>query len=136
MKKLTLGRKLAFASCDVLGGGAFNIINFLYPGFLALTVGLSAYWISAIVLVGRIWDAVIDPIIGQLSDGTRSRYGKRRIYMIVAAPLVLAALFLMFYRMLSSSRRGRRRHSCRTFVLRRTVVYYDSVLFALLRDIG
>lgn len=97
MKKLTLGRKLAFASCDVLGGGAFNIINFLYPVFLALTVGLSAYWISLIVLVGRIWDALIDPIIGQLSDGTKSRFGKRRIYLIAAAPMVLAALFLMFY---------------------------------------
>lgn len=97
MKKLTLGRKLAFAACDVLGGGAFNIINFLYPAFLALTVGLSAYWISVIVLVARIWDAVIDPFIGQLTDSTKSRFGKRRIYMVIAAPLVLVAMVLMFY---------------------------------------
>jgi oligogalacturonide transporter len=97
MKKLTLGRKLAFAACDVLGGGAFNIINFLYPVFLALTVGLSAYWISVIMLVARIWDAVIDPLIGQLSDSTKSRLGKRRIFLVVGAPLMLAAMFFMFY---------------------------------------
>lgn len=97
MRKLSLGRKLAFAAGDILGGGAFNIINFLYPVFLALTVGLSAYWISVIVLVVRIWDAVIDPLIGQLSDSTKSRLGKRRIYMVIAAPLLLIAMVLMFY---------------------------------------
>ena len=97
MRKLTLGKKMAFAACDVLGGGAFNIINFLYPVFLALTVGLSAYWISAVVLVARIWDAIIDPFIGQISDSTKSRFGKRRIYMVTAAPLILFAMVFMFY---------------------------------------
>jgi Na+/melibiose symporter and related transporters len=97
MKKLSLGRKLAFAACDVLGGGAFNIINFLYPVFLALTVGLSAYWISVIMLVTRIWDAFIDPLIGQISDSTKSRLGKRRIYMVIAAPIILIAMVFMFY---------------------------------------
>jgi oligogalacturonide transporter len=97
MRKLSLGKKLAFAACDVLGGGAFNIINFLYPVFLALTVGLSAYWISAVVLVARIWDAIIDPFIGQISDSTKSRFGKRRIFMVTAAPLILFAMVFMFY---------------------------------------
>lgn len=97
MKKLSLGRKLAFACCDVLGGGAFNIINFLYPVFLALTVGLSAYWISGIMLATRIWDALIDPLVGQISDATKSRFGKRRIYMIVCAPFILVAMVFMFY---------------------------------------
>lgn len=97
MRKLSLGRKLAFASCDILGGGAFNIINFLYPVFLALTVGLSAYWISVILLVSRIWDALIDPLIGQLSDSVKSRFGKRRIFMVSAAPFILIAMVLMFF---------------------------------------
>ncbi|MFZ5353988.1 MAG: MFS transporter [Bacillota bacterium] len=97
MKRLTLGRKLAFAACDVLGGGAFNIINFLYPVFLALTVGLSAYWISVIMLVTRIWDAVNDPLMGQISDATSSRFGKRRIYMVAGAPFILIAMVFMFY---------------------------------------
>jgi Na+/melibiose symporter-like transporter len=56
MKKLTLGRKMAFASCDVWRRG-LQYHQFPVSRFLALTVGLSAYWISAIVLVGRIWDA-------------------------------------------------------------------------------
>jgi oligogalacturonide transporter len=95
--KTTLPKKWAFAACDVFGGGSFNVINFLYPGFLAMAVGLSPYWISVIVLVARIWDAITDPIMGKISDGTSSRFGKRRLYLIIASPLVLISFVLMFY---------------------------------------
>lgn len=97
MKGNNLANKLAFASCDIFGGGSFNIINFLYPGFLALTVGLSPYWISIIVLVARLWDAISDPLMGRISDATSSRFGKRRIYLVVASPLVLVSFVLMFF---------------------------------------
>lgn len=60
-KKHSLGQKLAFASADLFGGGSFNIINFLYPGFLALTVGISPFWSGLIMLISRVFDAVIDP---------------------------------------------------------------------------
>lgn len=93
----TLKRKLAFASADIFGGGSFNIINFLYPGFLALTVGLSPYWIGLIMLIARIWDAVTDPLMGYISDRTSSRWGKRRIYLIFASPLVLVSMYLLFF---------------------------------------
>jgi len=97
MKNKNLFKKLAFASADLFGGGSFNIINFLYPGFLALVVGIPAYWCAFIILVARIWDAIIDPFIGWLSDMTKSRFGKRRIYLIVCSPLIIGAMFLLFY---------------------------------------
>ena len=90
-------KKWAFGICDVYGGGSFNIVNFLYPGFLAMAVGLSPYWISVVMLVARVWDAFSDPIMGKISDGTTSRFGKRRIYLIVASPLVVISFVLMFY---------------------------------------
>jgi len=97
MKKNNLFKKLAFASADLFGGGSFNIINFLYPGFLALVVGIPAYWCGFIILVARIFDAVIDPVIGWLSDRTHSRFGKRRVYLIFCSPLIIGAMFLLFY---------------------------------------
>ena len=93
----TFARKLAFASADIFGGGSFNIINFLYPGFLALTVGVHPFWISVIVLVARIWDAITDPLMGFISDRTKSRWGKRRIYLIIASPLILISMYFMFF---------------------------------------
>jgi oligogalacturonide transporter len=95
--KIPLKRKLAFASADIFGGGSFNIINFLLPEFLALTVGISPFWISFIMLVARGWDAVTDPVMGYISDHTRSKVGKRRIYLIVSAPLVIVGMYFLFF---------------------------------------
>ncbi|TNF07375.1 MAG: MFS transporter [Bacillota bacterium] len=97
MAKNGLKQKLAFASADVFGGGSFNIINFLYPVFLALTVGISAYWIGVIMLVARIWDAVTDPLMGYISDHTSSKLGKRRIYLIIASPFILVSMYFLFF---------------------------------------
>lgn len=96
MKK-TLKNKLSFASADIFGGGSFNIINFLYPGFLALTVGLSAFHISVVMLIVRIWDAITDPLMGYISDRTNSRFGKRRVYLIFVSPFVLLSFYLLFF---------------------------------------
>ncbi len=97
MNKNDLGKKLAFASADIFGGGSFNIINFLYPGFLAITVGISPYWIGVIVLLARVWDAITDPLMGHISDRTESRLGKRRLYLVIASPLVLLSMYLLFF---------------------------------------
>lgn len=97
MEKHTLRKKLAFASADIFGGGSFNIINFLLPGFLALTVGINPFWIGAIMLIARVWDSITDPIMGYISDHTTSRFGKRRIYLIVSSPLVVLGMFLLFF---------------------------------------
>jgi len=48
-------------------------------------------------MVARIFDAIIDPPLGFLSDKVRIRFGTRRRSMIVSAPLIILALFLMFY---------------------------------------
>lgn len=97
MNKIKTSKKLAFASADIFGGGSFNIVNFLYPGFLALVVGITPFWIGAIMLIARFWDAFTDPIMGNLSDRTQSRVGKRRIYLIVASPFVLLSMYLLFF---------------------------------------
>ncbi len=97
MVKTKLKQKLAFASADIFGGGSFNIVNFLYPFFLAMTVGISPKWIAFVMLVARIWDAITDPLMGHISDRTKSRLGKRRIYLVIASPFVLISLYLLFF---------------------------------------
>ncbi|MCL2153483.1 MAG: MFS transporter [Oscillospiraceae bacterium] len=96
-KKLSYGTMLAVAAGELFGGGAFNVVNFLYPGFLALAVGLPAHLAGIVILIARIIDAVIDPPIGYFSDKLRVRFGTRRKTLLVSAPLIVLALFLMFY---------------------------------------
>ena len=96
-KGLSLGRMLAFAAGDFFGGGAFNIVNFLYAIYAVLAVKLPAYLVGVIVIIARIFDAVIDPIIGVVSDKLRVRFGTRRGMMLISAPFIVLAMLLMFY---------------------------------------
>ena len=96
-KPLSYKTMLAVAAGEFFGGGAFNIINFLYPGFLAMAVGLPPHLAGLVILIARIFDAVIDPPMGVISDKLRVRFGTRRKSLLISAPLLVLALFLMFF---------------------------------------
>jgi GPH family glycoside/pentoside/hexuronide:cation symporter len=49
------------------------------------------------LLIGKIWDAINDPLFGWLTDKTKSRFGKRRVFMLFGAiPLAIAIALLWF----------------------------------------
>jgi GPH family glycoside/pentoside/hexuronide:cation symporter len=49
------------------------------------------------LLIGKLWDAVNDPLFGWFTDRTRSRFGKRRVFMIFGAiPLAISVALLWF----------------------------------------
>ncbi len=96
--QVSLGNKLAFACADIFGGGSFNIINFLFTPFLTLVVGIPMVWLAPILLLTKIWDGIIDPLIGRITDGTTpGKFGKRRKFMLIFAPLVFIGLVLLFF---------------------------------------
>jgi len=96
-QKLSMRRILAFASADIFGGGSFNITNFLYPGYIALAVGLPARTAGFIMMAVGIFDAVTDPIMGFFSDKMRVRFGTRRGGLLISAPLIVISLCMAFY---------------------------------------
>ncbi|MCL2808024.1 MAG: MFS transporter [Coriobacteriia bacterium] len=96
-EKIKTSTKWFFAMGDVFQGGFFNLVNFFYAFFLTDVIGISPLWAGYIFLIGKVWDAVIDPGIGMLSDNTRSRFGRRRIYFLIGAPLVLLAFVMMWF---------------------------------------
>ncbi len=96
-KKGTLLQKLSYGAGDIYGGGAFLIFSMLYMNFLVLVEGLPVVATSVIVFIGKIWDAVTDPWMGRLSDKTRSRFGRRRLYFLIGIIPVFASFIMMFY---------------------------------------
>ncbi len=97
-QELTLGNKLAFAAGDIFGGGTFNLINFLFIPFLTLVLGIPMLWASPLLLLTKLWDGIIDPFIGAVTDGKQpGKLGKRRYFMLIAAPVVLVGLVLLFF---------------------------------------
>ncbi|MCG8348371.1 MAG: MFS transporter [Chloroflexales bacterium] len=84
-KHLPLSTKLAFGAGDLAPAIATLIISFFQLFFLTTVAGLRPIAAGSILLLVRIWDAVNDPIIGWLSDRTRSRWGRRRPWILAGA---------------------------------------------------
>lgn len=56
---------------------------------------LPAHWVGMILLAGSLWNALIDPFIGHWSDNFRSRFGRRRPFILAGTPvLVFSLLFI------------------------------------------
>lgn len=90
------GERLGFAVGDVFMGGASSLISVMYLIFLTDVVGLRPGLAGSVVLVAKIWDAVNDPLMGALSDRTRTRWGRRRPFMVVGALLLVPAMALFW----------------------------------------
>ncbi len=79
----------------VLAALALTFYVFL-PKYYADVVGINLTVLGVVVLLSRVWDAVIDPAIGALSDRTTSRWGRRRPWMAAGAlPLALTFMLLV-----------------------------------------
>jgi len=63
---------------------------------LILGLGISPIWVGVIGFIPRIFDAVLDPIIGFSSDNTRTRYGRRRPFIFFGAIFAGICYMLMF----------------------------------------
>ncbi|MFZ5354141.1 MAG: MFS transporter [Bacillota bacterium] len=95
--KVTLKSKLLYGMGDIYGGGAFLVINLLFLNFLTDVEKLAPYLAGSIFLIGKVWDAVSDPLMGIISDRTKSRYGRRRIYFLAGIIPVLLSFFMLWY---------------------------------------
>jgi len=95
--KSLLKAKLSYASGDIYGGGAFMIFSLLFMNFLVLVEQLDPLVAMVIIFIGRLWDAVTDSIMGRISDRTRTKLGRHRIYFIIGIIPVFLSFFMLFY---------------------------------------
>lgn len=95
-KKLTSRNIFSYAVGDLYGGGAFFIIGALFLVFLTDVAGLSGSLAGAIILVGKLWDAITDPTMGYISDHTKSKHGRRRVYFLIGIAPILISWILMW----------------------------------------
>ncbi|MBT9311282.1 MFS transporter [Leptothoe kymatousa] len=83
--RLSLQTKVAYGIGELGTAIPIGLAIFYLLFFLTEVVGLSATQAGAVLLIGRVWDAVNDPVIGWLSDRTRSRWGRRYPWLVLGA---------------------------------------------------
>ncbi len=90
-RRLGLGTKLAYGTGDLGPAMVSMIKGFFLLNFLINVAGLSPARAGSVLLLSKIWDAVNDPIVGTLTDRTRTRWGRRRPWLLFGAiPFAIA----------------------------------------------
>lgn len=90
-------RLAAFSLIGLPIAGAGLPLAVYLPAYYAQDAGLGLTTVGLVFMVGRLWDAASDPLIGVLSDRTATRFGRRRPWIAaggVLFALASAALFL------------------------------------------
>jgi GPH family glycoside/pentoside/hexuronide:cation symporter len=85
-EKLSFWTKAAYAIGDLgNSAGPGTIVPFWYLYFLTDVAKLDPALAGLSILLGKVWDAVNDPLVGVLSDRTRTRWGRRRPFLLFGA---------------------------------------------------
>ncbi len=99
--------RVPFAAKAAYGFGGVNDIfgHWLYPNLsdavFTMYLGLRPGLVGIVLMVSRLFDGFTDPLFGWLSDNTRTRWGRRRPYILfgsLAAGIALPCLFLVSHR--------------------------------------
>ena len=88
---------IAYGMGGLIPVALFNIAGQLMGLLGNISLGLSAFWLGTIMIIPRLWDAISDPIIGHLSDNTRTRWGRRRPYILVGGIAVALSFVAMWW---------------------------------------
>ena len=85
-QKLDLKTKLAYGAGDLGPAITANISVFYLLFFFTNVAGIPAGLAGSILMVGKIWDAINDPIVGVMTDRTKSgRWGRRLPWLLYGA---------------------------------------------------
>jgi len=87
----------AYGSGGIIPIALFNIAGMLIGLMGNISLGLSAFWLGVIMIIPRLWDALSDPIIGHLSDNTRTRWGRRRPFLLIGGLSVAVTFVIMWW---------------------------------------
>ena len=87
---------LAYGAPGVGAGYMYLLVNLYVMKFSTDVLLIAPAVMGIIFSVSRVWDAVSDPVVGYLSDRTKSRFGRRRTW-ILASVVPIAAVFVMVF---------------------------------------
>ena len=78
-----------------IGGGGY-IISMYFSIFLTKVVGLDIEYAGFITMVAVVWDGINDPIMGIITDRTRSKFGRHRAYLKWGIPFVFVSYIMLW----------------------------------------
>ncbi len=81
-QKLSVGEKIGYSLGDAAANFVFQTMILFQLNFYTDTLGITAAAAGTLLLVGRLWDAFFDPMMGTMADRTKTRWGKFRPWVL------------------------------------------------------
>ncbi len=95
-QRLSLPVVMSFAS-TALPVAAIGLVMAVYlPRFLAGDLGLGMATVGAAIMLVRLIDLGLDPLLGMAMDRTQTRWGRYRPWLLLGAPIVMLAVYMLF----------------------------------------
>lgn len=101
--QLSVSQPIAIQNSPIAYGlGSFGLESLykVFAGFYLFyyidELGLAVAMAAIINIIYAIWDAVNDPIVGFLSDNTRTRWGRRKPWLLIGLPFYVGILVLVY----------------------------------------
>lgn len=85
MKKLSRLTKIIYGFGDIGFSMTSTIVAAYFPIFMTDVVGIAPAVAAIALFIGKSWDYINDPLVGYLSDRTRTRWGRRRPFLLFGA---------------------------------------------------
>ena len=95
--KVPLISKIAYGFGDVGCNFSWMFVSNFLMIFYTDVFGISMAAVSALMLFSRFWDAINDPIVGGLTDKTKTKWGRYRPWLLIAAPITAVLLIMTFW---------------------------------------
>ncbi len=92
----TVWPMIQYCFANIFMGGGGYIINMYFTVFLTNVVGMELRYATFITMIAVIWDGVNDPLMGIITDRTRSKYGRHRRYLLWSIPFIVISFIMMW----------------------------------------
>lgn len=95
-KYLTMKERICFTVGAFGRSGIYTLMSMFTLVFFQNGAGLTLSQGTSIILIGRVFDALNDPVMGMIVDRTRSKWGKMRPYLLFAPVPIAISTILLF----------------------------------------
>ena len=97
MQKLSQSALFYYACADLPITMALFVVLVFVPRFYTTELAIPVALLGTVMLVQRLIDLVADPVMGLVSDRTRSRFGRRKPWVAASTPVMMLGIYQLFF---------------------------------------
>ena len=132
--KLPVLEKIGYSLGDAGANFVFQTMILFQLNFYTDTVGIAAAVAGSLLLVGRLWDAFFDPMMGVIADRTNTRWGKFRPWVLWSA-LPWGIVMVLAYTTPNYATTGKVIYACVTNILLMTLYSINNTPYSALTGV-